>query len=74
MLVVMGNEATPEQIDAVCAAIKAMGFEPMPMPGAQRMAIGLVGNEGPVDGSAVAAMAGVTSVNTAKPFCRRPGM
>ena len=69
MLVVMHNNATPQQIDAVCAAIKAMGFEPMPMPGAQRMAIGLVGNDGPVDGSGVAAMDGVAQIiPVTKPF------
>ncbi|HKS04829.1 MAG TPA: 3-deoxy-7-phosphoheptulonate synthase [Gemmatimonadaceae bacterium] len=69
MLVVMQNDATREQIDAVCAAIKAMGFEPMPMPGAQRMAIGLIGNEGPVDGSGVAAMGGVAQIiPVTKPF------
>ena len=62
MLVVMQNDATTKQIDAVCDAIKAMGFEPVPMPGAQRTAIGLVGNEGPVDGSAVGAMDGVAQI------------
>jgi 3-deoxy-7-phosphoheptulonate synthase len=69
MLVVMQNDATAKDIDAVCDAIKAMGFEPVPMPGAQRMAIGLVGNEGPVDGSAVAAMPGVAQIiPVTKPF------
>jgi 3-deoxy-7-phosphoheptulonate synthase len=62
MLVVMQGDATKPQIDAVCDAIKAMGFEPVPMPGAQRTAIGLVGNDGPVDGSAVGAMPGVAQV------------
>src|SRR6185436_7601364 len=69
MLVVMQNDATKAQIDAVCGAIKAMGFEPVPMPGAQRTAIGLVGNDGPVDGSAVAAMDGVAQIiPVTKPF------
>ena len=69
MLVVMHNHATPEQIEAVCGAIRDMGFQPMPMPGAQRMAIGLVGNDGPVDGSGVAAMVGVAQViPVSKPF------
>lgn len=69
MLVVMQNQATPQQIDAVCDAIRAMGFEPRPMPGAQRMAIGIVGNDGPVDGSGVAAMDGVAQViPVSKPF------
>ena len=62
MLVVMRGDATAQQIGAVCDAITAMGFEPVPMPGAQRTAIGLIGNEGPVDGSAVSAMEGVAQV------------
>src|SRR4026209_174390 len=62
MLVVMQGDATPQQITAVCDAIKAMGFEPVPMPGAQRTAIALVGNDGPVDGSAVSAMPGVAQL------------
>jgi 3-deoxy-7-phosphoheptulonate synthase len=69
MLVVMRQDATPAQIDAVCEAISAMGFQPVPMPGAQRTAIGLVGNEGPVDGSGVASMDGVAQViYVSKPF------
>jgi 3-deoxy-7-phosphoheptulonate synthase len=69
MLVVMQGDATPQQIDAVCAAIRAMGFEAVPMPGAQRTAIGIVGNDGPVDGSSVSAMAGVVQViHVSKPF------
>jgi len=51
MLVVMQADATPGQIDAVCGAIRDMGFEPVPMPGAQRTAVGLIGNDGQVDGS-----------------------
>jgi len=58
----MKGDATPEQIDAVCDAIRAMGYQPAPMPGAQRTAIGLVGNEGPVDGSAIGAMNGVAQI------------
>jgi 3-deoxy-7-phosphoheptulonate synthase len=69
MLVVMQNDATEPQIGAVCDAIRAMGFQPVPMPGAQRVAIGIVGNEGPVDGSSVAAMSGVAQViPVSKPF------
>ncbi|HYV98648.1 MAG TPA: 3-deoxy-7-phosphoheptulonate synthase [Gemmatimonadaceae bacterium] len=69
MLVVMQGDATPQQVDAVCAAVRAMGFEPVPMPGAQRTAIGIVGNDGPVDGSSVQAMPGVAQViHVSKPF------
>ena len=69
MLVVMQADASAAQIDAVCGAIRAMGFEPVPMPGAQRTAVGLVGNDGQVDGSHVAALPGVAQViYVSKPY------
>jgi 3-deoxy-7-phosphoheptulonate synthase len=69
MLVVMQADATPRQIDDVCAAIRAMGFEPVPMPGAQRTAVGLIGNDGQVDGSHIAGMGGVAQVlYVSKPY------
>ena len=33
MLVVMQHDATQAQIDAVCDAIRAMGYQPVAMPG-----------------------------------------
>jgi len=69
MLVVMQQGATEAQVDAVCAAISSMGYEAVPMPGAQRTAIGLIGNDGRVDGSNIAAMDGVAQViHVSKPF------
>jgi 3-deoxy-7-phosphoheptulonate synthase len=69
MLVVMQADATPGQIDAVCGAIRDMGFEPVPMPGAQRTAVGLIGNDGQVDGSHISGMAGVGQVlYVSKPY------
>jgi 3-deoxy-7-phosphoheptulonate synthase len=69
MLVVMQSGATQADIDAVCGAIRDMGFEPVPMPGAQRTAVGLVGNDGQVDGSHIAGFAGVAQVlNVSKPY------
>lgn len=49
MLIVMHHDARPEDVDAVCERIRRMGLEPRPMPGEQRTAIGLVGNDGPID-------------------------
>ena len=49
MLIVMHHQATPEEVDAVCATITGLGLEPRPMPGAARTAIGVVGNDGPLD-------------------------
>jgi 3-deoxy-7-phosphoheptulonate synthase len=69
MLVVMQRDATEADVAAVCDAIKRMGFEPVAMPGAQRTAVGLVGNEGRVDGSQIEGMSGVAQVlHVSKPY------
>jgi 3-deoxy-7-phosphoheptulonate synthase len=69
MLVVMQRDASRAEVDAVCDAIRDMGFQPLPMPGEQRTAIGLVGNDGQVDGSPIGAMAGVAQViYVSKPY------
>ncbi len=44
------------------AAIEEMGYEARPMPGAQRTAVGLVGNDGRVDSSRIASLSGVAQV------------
>jgi len=62
MLVVMQVTAAPADIDRVCAAISAMGFQPLPLPGAQRTTIGLVGNDRRVDGSHIEALPGVAEI------------
>jgi len=62
MLVVMKHGATTADIDAVLAAIEGMGYEARPMPGAQRTAVGLVGNDGRVDSSRISALSGVAQV------------
>ena len=62
MLVVMSHTATQADVDGVCAAIKSMGYTPAPMPGAQRTAVGLIGNDGRVDDSLIAELPGVAQV------------
>jgi 3-deoxy-7-phosphoheptulonate synthase len=62
MLVVMKAQATPEQIKAVCDHIELLGFRPHPLPGAQRTAIGITGNQGEVDRGNLEALAGVAEV------------
>jgi 3-deoxy-7-phosphoheptulonate synthase len=49
MLVVMQAHATEEQVRAVCEKIEAFGLRAHPMPGAQRTAIGITGNQGLVE-------------------------
>jgi 3-deoxy-7-phosphoheptulonate synthase len=62
MLVVMKHGASTAEIDAVVAVIEEMGYEARPMPGAQRTAVGLVGNDGRVDSSRISALSGVAQV------------
>ena len=62
MLVVMKAQATPEQIKAVCDHIELLGFRPHPLPGAQRTAIVITGNQGEVDRGNLEALAGVAEV------------
>jgi 3-deoxy-7-phosphoheptulonate synthase len=69
MLVVMQNHATQEQIDRVVDTIKEMGYEARPMPGETRTTVGLVGNDGRVDGSRIEALPGVAEViHVSKPY------
>jgi 3-deoxy-7-phosphoheptulonate synthase len=69
MLVVMEHGATDEQIARVVDVIREMGYQARPMPGAQRTTVGLVGNDGRVDGSQLEALDGVAEViHVSKPY------
>ncbi len=69
MLVVMQNHATQEQIDRVVQTIKEMGYEARPMPGETRTTVGLVGNDGRVDGSRIEGLDGVAEIiHVSKPY------
>src|SRR5215211_1988994 len=62
MLVVMQHGARAAEVDRVVQVIAEMGYEARPMPGAQRTAIGVVGNDGRVDSSRLAALPGVAQI------------
>src|SRR6266480_1250358 len=62
MLVVMAHDATAKDVDRVVNIIQEMGYEARPMPGAQRTAVGLVGNDGRVDASRLEALPGVAQI------------
>src|SRR5258708_35047646 len=62
MLVVMEHGASTADVDRVCAVVKEMGYEARPMPGAQRTAVGIVGNDGRIDASRLAALPGVVQI------------
>ena len=62
MLVVMKAQATAEEIQAVCDHIEQLGFRAHPLPGAQRTAIGITGNQGEVDRGNLEELSGVAEV------------
>ncbi|MBW3565929.1 MAG: 3-deoxy-7-phosphoheptulonate synthase [Acidobacteria bacterium] len=62
MLVVMDVSADQKQIDAVIAQIEKLGLRAHPMPGAQRTAIGITGNQGTVHSQALENLPGVREV------------
>lgn len=69
MLIVMDKEATQEQIQAVVAKIESLGFVAQPIPGGERVAIGILRNPGPVDPALFLDMPGVTqAIPVTKPY------
>jgi 3-deoxy-7-phosphoheptulonate synthase len=62
MLVVMQPNASAADIDKVCDEIVRQGFKPLPMPGAVRTAIGLLGDDAQVDWSYIEGLPGVANV------------
>lgn len=59
MLIVMDQKATPQDIAAVINTIEARGYTARPIPGGERVAIGILNNEGPVDAALFLALPGV---------------
>ncbi|MEA2714931.1 MAG: 3-deoxy-7-phosphoheptulonate synthase, partial [Gemmatimonadales bacterium] len=69
MLIVMRHGAPEEDVRRVVATIEEMGYQARPMPGKQRTTVGLVGNDGRVDGSRLAALSGVQEIiHVTKPY------
>lgn len=69
MLIVMDHRATPDDIQRVVDAIGAMGYGAQPIPGRQRTAVGLVGNDGRVDSARLEGLPGVREViKVSKPY------
>tara|TARA_B100000809_G_scaffold46774_2_gene41216 strand:- start:16206 stop:17237 length:1032 start_codon:yes stop_codon:yes gene_type:complete len=59
MLIVMKNNASAEQIHAVVRVVKEMGYDATPIPGGQRTAIGIIGNDGGISSDRLAGLEGV---------------
>jgi 3-deoxy-7-phosphoheptulonate synthase len=69
MLVVMKAQATEEQVRAVCQKIESLGYRAHSIPGAQRTAIGITGNQGEVETGTFDEMPGVQEViRVSKPY------
>jgi len=65
----MRHGAPEAEIQRVVAVIRDMGYEARVMPGAQRTAVGLVGNDGRVDASRLEGLPGVQDViQVTKPY------
>jgi 3-deoxy-7-phosphoheptulonate synthase len=62
MLVVMQHDASAADVDRVVKTVEELGYHARPMPGSQRTAIGVVGNDGRIDGSRIEALPGVHEV------------
>ena len=59
MLVVMDQNATPAEIDAVVTTVEEKGYTARPIPGGERMSIGILNNKGPVEASHFLGLPGV---------------
>ena len=69
MLIVMQAGHKAEQLEAVVAKIRAMGFKPHVIPGAQSTAVGITGNPGPVEPSHFEVLPGVLqAIAVSKPY------
>jgi 3-deoxy-7-phosphoheptulonate synthase len=69
MLVVMKNDATKVQVQAVIRAIESWGYRGIPIPGAQRTAVCIIGNTGPIEDSKLLSLDGVKeTIPVTKPY------
>lgn len=69
MLVVMKSDVAEEQVRAVIKEIERMGYRGIPMPGAERTAVCILGNKGPVDDTRLLTMDGVReTIPVTKPY------
>src|SRR3954454_11653194 len=69
MLIVMKVDATDEEIKEVERVITELGYRPHIMPGAARTAIGITGNNGPVDITPFETLPGVAeAIRVTKPY------
>ncbi len=69
MLVVMKPHATEAEVQAVVDKIRSLGLTPHPIPGAQRVAIGITGNKGGLEPEQFDVLPGVAeAIRVSQPF------
>jgi 3-deoxy-7-phosphoheptulonate synthase len=69
MLVIMKNDATELQVQAVIRHIESLGYRGIPIPGVLRTAVCIVGNQGFVEDSQLLALEGVKeTLRVTKPY------
>lgn len=69
MLIVMKSQAAEADIERVCGVIERLGFEARPIPGGQRTAIGIVGNDRAIDPAPFVGLPGVArTISVSAPF------
>src|SRR5260370_25118452 len=65
----MRAQASEADIAAVCDKIQSLGYRPHVMPGAERTAIGITGNHGPVPAAEFESLPGVAeAIPVSKPY------
>jgi len=69
MLIVMDKDATGEMIQTVVGKIETLGYAAQPIPGGERVAIGILRNPGPVDPAIFLGMPGVIqAIPVSRPY------
>ncbi|HLL72476.1 MAG TPA: hypothetical protein VK363_13625, partial [Pyrinomonadaceae bacterium] len=69
MLIVMKSDATERDVAEVVRVITELGLRAHPLPGANRTAIGVTGNQGAVDATRFETMKGVAeAIRVTKPY------
>lgn len=69
MLVVMKKNASPDEIERVIEKARSVGLEARPIPGRERTAIGIIGNDQPIDPAVFASCPGVKeTIPVTKPY------
>ena len=69
MLIVMKKQSSSTEVEQVVKSVKNLGFQAKVIPGAGRVAIGVVGNQGYVEDAAISRLPGVSHViHVTKPY------